>query len=216
MSVALNLIASLLQLIVPSYALRLVRRFGSQRVGWFIVVTFLSLALLHLMGPMRPPGSASITLNAIYAVGSVLLLIGMGHVETLCTERELTRRKEQKLKEQWELQAREEAAHLVRSNQELLQEIARREQVETQLHESVAQYRLLFTENPQQIELSSGGIDFGGDLGVGEAVRDLVGLAELAFDLDEKGGHLAASGWWQSSKISGLRQGALALQGDAD
>src|SRR4029078_9790874 len=41
----------------------------------------------------------------------------------------------------------------------------------------------------QQIELACGRIDFGGDLGVGEAVGHLVGLAELAFDLDEKGNH---------------------------
>src|SRR5882757_5839516 len=39
----------------------------------------------------------------------------------------------------------------------------------------------------QQIEFTRGRIDFGGDLGVGEAVGHLIGLAELAFDLDEKG-----------------------------
>ena len=41
----------------------------------------------------------------------------------------------------------------------------------------------------QQIEFARGRIDFGGDLGVGEAVGHLVGLAELAFDLDEERDH---------------------------
>src|SRR5215212_4634688 len=41
----------------------------------------------------------------------------------------------------------------------------------------------------QQIEFARGRIDFGGDLGVGEAVGHLVGLAELAFDLDEERNH---------------------------
>ena len=41
----------------------------------------------------------------------------------------------------------------------------------------------------QQIEIAGGRIDFRGDLGVGELVGDLVGLAELAFDLHEKGDH---------------------------
>src|SRR3954466_9876343 len=41
----------------------------------------------------------------------------------------------------------------------------------------------------QQIEFARGRIDFGGDLGVGEAVGHLVRLAELAFDLDEKRDH---------------------------
>ena len=44
-------IAGALQLSVPSYALRLIRRFGSARVGWFVVAAFLSLAMLHLLSP---------------------------------------------------------------------------------------------------------------------------------------------------------------------
>src|SRR3972149_10770997 len=68
----------------------------------------------------------------------------------------------------------------------------------------------------QQVELSGGRIDFGGDLGVGEPVGDIVGFAELAFDLDKKRNHrslpAAASARPQSSKIAPLWQAALAAR----
>src|SRR5262249_36969636 len=48
---------------------------------------------------------------------------------------------------------------------------------------------VLDVELNQQIIVAGGGVDFGGDLGVGEAVGDLIGLAEMAFDLDEEGNH---------------------------
>jgi hypothetical protein len=41
----------------------------------------------------------------------------------------------------------------------------------------------------QQVVIARGRIDLGGDLCFGERVGDLIGLAELAFDLDEEGGH---------------------------
>jgi two-component system, cell cycle sensor histidine kinase and response regulator CckA len=148
----LGWIAGALQLIVPSYAFRLVRRFGTQRVGWFVAIAFLSLALLHLLGPQRFIGArpaAGITLDFMYVVGSVLLLIGMGHIETLFSEREQARWGEESLRQQWKSRANEETAHLVRTNQELVQEISRRDLIEKALEESAAQYSFLFTENPQ-------------------------------------------------------------------
>src|SRR5712672_3278859 len=41
----------------------------------------------------------------------------------------------------------------------------------------------------QQIVVACGGIDLGGDLGLGERVGDGIGLAELAFELDKEGNH---------------------------
>src|SRR5215216_5897600 len=91
----LTLIAGLLQLCVPSYGLRLVRRFGAQQVGWFMVVAFSSLAVVHLLGF----GSASaFSLEVIYAGASVLLLIGMGHIETLVVERQAAAHIERKVR----------------------------------------------------------------------------------------------------------------------
>src|SRR5271166_6194324 len=48
---------------------------------------------------------------------------------------------------------------------------------------------VLDIELHQQVEISGCGIDFGRDLGICELVRHIVGLAELALDLDEKGYH---------------------------
>ena len=48
-----SLVAGALQLSIPPYALRLIRRFGVQRVGWFLVTAFACLGLLHLLEPFR-------------------------------------------------------------------------------------------------------------------------------------------------------------------
>src|SRR4051812_40391527 len=83
-------LAVALQLCIPSYAFRMIRRFGSQQVGWFLVLTFVSLASLHLLEPLRPNifgNRSGAGLEIIYVIGSVLLLIGMAHVETLISER---------------------------------------------------------------------------------------------------------------------------------
>ena len=48
---------------------------------------------------------------------------------------------------------------------------------------------LVDIEFHQQVEVAGGGIDFRGDLGVGEAVGHLVRFAHLALDLNEKRDH---------------------------
>ena len=100
-----TVVTGLLQLSVPSYAFRLVRRFGTQQVGWFIVTAFASLAVIHCVGPLRAsgrgPGSILLT-DLAYAVGSVLLLIGMCHVETMFKEREKARSHEDSLRGAWD------------------------------------------------------------------------------------------------------------------
>jgi len=79
----LNLIAGLLQLSVPSYGFRLLRRFGPQRVGWFIAISFAALGLAHLLEPIKPVNlgpHSGLMLDGMYAVASILLLVGMGHL----------------------------------------------------------------------------------------------------------------------------------------
>lgn len=152
MTGTLALIGGVLQLTVPSYALRLVRRYGAERVGWFVVIAFSSLALLHLMSPFSPPRDGK-TWDAmpqlLYVVGSVLLLIGMGHIETMVSERERVRGYEQALLRRPATEAEEANLDLTKANEELTAEIARRDQLERALRESEARYRLAFTENPQ-------------------------------------------------------------------
>jgi hypothetical protein len=149
---AFDATAGALQLFVPSYGLKLVRRFGTNRVGWFMVVAFASLASLHLLEPISPVGPGfgpDLALNIVYAVGSVLLLIGMGHMHTFFSQNEQSRSTEETLNSHWQEQVDKKTAHLSRANEALLEEISRREQAEIALRESEAQYRFLFTDNPQ-------------------------------------------------------------------
>jgi two-component system cell cycle sensor histidine kinase/response regulator CckA len=152
MSGEIALIGGALELTVPSYALRLVRRFGAHRVGWFVVIAFASLAMLHLVGPWKSVGSSAISRampDAIYGFASVLLLIGMGHLDTLFTERERARGNENSLLSRWQSLLKEKNAELVRANEQLVAQIARLEENEKALKASEAQYHSLFTDNPQ-------------------------------------------------------------------
>lgn len=144
-------IACVFQLIVPSYALRLVRRFGAQRVGWFVVVAFACLALMHLVLSPKLPGAqstSSLATNGIVAVACLLLLVGMGHLETLFAERQRTFESKEAERSEWQSRIQQETAALARTQEQLLHELNRREYVEKALRESEARYRFLFTENP--------------------------------------------------------------------
>ncbi len=148
----LSVLAGAVQLTVPAYALRLVRRFGTQRIGWFLVTTFVCLALLHLLSPLGPIGAgpfSGVMPEAIYALGSLFLLVGLAHAQTLVVERDHARGKAETLSTRSELRVKKETADLAKANEELRAEIARREQTEKSIRESEAQYRFLFTENPQ-------------------------------------------------------------------
>ena len=177
-----SLFAGALQLTIPSYAFRLVRRFGAHRVGWFLVSAFSLLGLLHLLEPMKVGGSFGVstrTLDMIYAVGSMLLLIGMAHVETLISERSVASRKEEELHRQFERQAQERLEGLMEANHQLSQELARREQNQEALADAEAQYRFLFAENPQAmwiVDLRSSRF-----LAVNKAALDQQGLTSEEF-----------------------------------
>src|SRR4051812_3222055 len=140
-----------LQLIVPSYAFRLVRRFGAQRVGWFLVTAFSFLAVLHVLNSWSPGGSvvvSGMTLDFIFAASSVLLLIGMGHMESLCAEREQSLREQEEFRAAWEAEIQDGMCQLTEMNQELLRKIDFHEQREKVLSESEAKFRQLFVEHP--------------------------------------------------------------------
>lgn len=144
--------AGALQLFVPSYGLRLVRRFGVSRVGWFVVTSFVALAALHCLEPMGPAHSGfgpELMLNCVYAIGSVLLLIGMGHIETLFSQYDRSHSKEKSLSNDWEARVKKETAGMARANDSLKYEVGRLKQAEAVLRESEAQYRFVFTENPE-------------------------------------------------------------------
>jgi PAS domain S-box-containing protein len=147
-----GVLSGALQLVVPSYALRLVRRFGTHRVGWFVVAAFASMGLVHLIAPMRPTGATpapGLTVDLLYALASTLLIIGMGHLDSLFSERLHAGQEEHRLRVEYETEFHEKTAALTRANEDLVQEIVRRQQREKALEESVTHYRFLFAENPQ-------------------------------------------------------------------
>lgn len=137
-----SLVAAALQLVVPTYGLRLLRLFGAQRVGWFLVMAFSSLALAHLLNV--GPASAS-TLDFVCAGASVILVIGMAHLETLFAERVQSEKKEATINSKWETTLLEKN----RAVESLVLDNALRDQRENALAESEAHYRFLFSENPQ-------------------------------------------------------------------
>ncbi|HLP76236.1 MAG TPA: hypothetical protein VK327_04895, partial [Candidatus Paceibacterota bacterium] len=147
-----TLLTGFLQLVVPSYAFRLVRRFGAQRVGWFVVTAFACLAMLHLLAPLqtfRIGNIPDLSTNIFCGIGSVLLLIGMGHMETVCSEREQALRAEKELRDKAEVRWKQETEDLQTTNLRLLDEVTRLQLREKALGESAAQYGFLFEENPQ-------------------------------------------------------------------
>ena len=147
-----SLLAGALQLSIPPYALRLIRRFGVQQVGWFLVSAFACLGLLHLLEPLRilrPTFGSIITLDAIYAIGSVLLLIGMAHVETMVSARLQAAKDEKALHRKLDVRIEQSKVALLEANDALTKEVARCAEKEKALAESEARYRFLFIQNPQ-------------------------------------------------------------------
>src|SRR5258706_1992287 len=143
-----SLLAGGLQLTIPSYGLRLIRRFGTARVGWFLVIAFFSLAIMHIV---RPAGVEvdSFPTQAFYAMASVLLLVGLGHLETLWSRDKETRTHQNQLQRRWIKQSEERSTELARTNQELADELSRLKQETQALVDSEAQFKSLFAEHPQ-------------------------------------------------------------------
>jgi signal transduction histidine kinase len=93
-------VASLFQLAVACYAMRLNRHFGTARVGWSLFSAFALLALLHLIQASETlalRNEIGIKIEAGYALISLLLLIGLAHIETMFKERQQAERQAQKM-----------------------------------------------------------------------------------------------------------------------
>jgi len=145
-------VVGLLPCLIPPYAFRLSRVFGTQRVGWVLFAVFSLLAVLQLVRAWHPMGlglDPGLTLDLLNFLIPVLLLTGMVHIETLFKERLRLEKEEERLRAGLELQVKERTADLDRANEELRHEIALRKQGEAELRTSKEQYRFLFDENPQ-------------------------------------------------------------------
>jgi len=120
----------LLHVAVPSYGLRLTRRFGSQQVGWVLVFAFLGLALLNLFCGTNSsnvlPESATARI-LVYMVIPILLLVGLAHVETLFRERARWEREGKVFYDQLEQIAERRTEELVEFKSEFDRERIRRD-----------------------------------------------------------------------------------------
>ena len=144
-------VLGLVPCLIPPYALRLNRVFGTQRVGWMLFGVFSLLAALELVRYWRPLGigiDQTLALDLLYLVIPVLLLIGMRHIEMLFKERLRLEQEEKRLRAGLEVQVQERTADLAKANEELQQEIALRKQGEEALRKSKEEYRFLFDQNP--------------------------------------------------------------------
>ena len=130
---AMGFVAGLLQFVVAGYALRLNRLFGIKRVGWSLFWAFLLLALLHLMQSIMQGGFGSelgIKVDVMNALISMLLLIGMVHLEALLKERIRVEREEQRMRLELESEVRKKTAYLMRAIEELQAEMEERKRME--------------------------------------------------------------------------------------
>ena len=146
-----NVVIGLLPCLIPPYALRLNRVFGTKRVGWLIFTVFSLLAVLQLVRYLHPMGlglDPGLTLDLFYLLIPFLLLLGMVHIETLFKERLRVEVEEKRMRGELEAQVQARTAELDHTNEELHREISLRKQGEAELKKSKEQYRFLFDENP--------------------------------------------------------------------
>lgn len=146
------LLLGLLPCIIPPYAFRLSRVFGTKKVGWLLFAAFSLLAALQLVRASVVMGwmaNSSVTFDILYFLIPILLLIGMVHIETLFKERLRLDEQEKRLRARLETEVQTRTAELNQANEDLQREISLRKQGEEELRKSKEQYRFLFDENPQ-------------------------------------------------------------------
>jgi len=147
-----NILLNFLPCLIPPYALRLTRVFGTRRIGWVLFTVFSLLALVQLFRVWQPyviGADPELTMDLVDFLIPVLLLISMVHIEMVFKERLRLEEQEKELRAGLEVQVKERTMELDKANEELQQEISLRKQGEEELRKSKEQYRFLFEENPQ-------------------------------------------------------------------
>ncbi|HEY1789896.1 MAG TPA: hypothetical protein VGJ73_17250 [Verrucomicrobiae bacterium] len=131
----MGFVAGALQFIVAGYALRLNRLFGTKRVGWSLFWAFLLLALLHLMQSIMKGGFGAeigVKVDVMNALISMLLLIGMVHLEALLKERMRVELEEQRMRVELESEVRKKTNYLMRAIEQLQAEMDERKRMESE------------------------------------------------------------------------------------
>lgn len=130
--------ALLFQLVVAAYAMRLTRLFGTAKVGWSLFCAFLFLALLHAFQAVTEFNAAAqfeIKIEVVYALVSLLLLIGLVHMETMLKHRLWAESEERRMMAKLETEVAKKTEHLTRAIEELHNEIEERIRVEERVRE---------------------------------------------------------------------------------
>lgn len=131
----MGFVAGTLQFIVAGYALRLNRLFGTRRVGWSLFWAFLLLAMLHLMQSVMKGGfgaEVGVKVDVMNALISMLLLIGMVHLEALLKERLRVEREEKRMRMELECEVRKKTSYLMRAIEQLQAEMDERKRMESE------------------------------------------------------------------------------------
>lgn len=135
-----SVVAGVLQFAVAVYALRLTRVFGAVKVGWSLFCAFTLLALVHVVQFLVPSFEAGMasapTIEVMYAMVAMLLLMGMVHMETLLKERRRVEEQDKRMQAELEVEVKKKTAYLTRAIEELHEEIDRRTAVEARMEQS--------------------------------------------------------------------------------
>lgn len=138
-----NVVAGGLQFAVAVYALRLTRVYGARKIGWSLFCAFTLLALVHVFQffmPSLEAGAAAVpTIEVMYAMVAMLLLMGMVHMESLLKERRRIEDQEARMRAELEAEVKKKTAYLTRAIEELQTEIDRRTSAEARVEESNTQ-----------------------------------------------------------------------------
>ncbi len=154
----MGFITGTLQFIVAGYALRLNRIYGTARVGWSLFWAFALLAVLHLFQSITSFNSGAPLggeIEVMYSLISLLLLIGMVHLETLLKERLRLEREEKHLRTELGSEVEKETAHLSKVIVELQSEIDGRKRMEAEIEKT---HKELLTASRQagMVEIAAG------------------------------------------------------------
>lgn len=132
---ALGFTAGLLQFGVAGYALLLNRRYGTRRVGWSLFWAFLLLALLHVTQLVMTHTSLDLyflQVDVMNTLVSMLLLIGMIHLEAMLKERRKAELEELRIRGELESEVKKKTSYLLRAVEGLQAEMDQRKKAELQ------------------------------------------------------------------------------------
>jgi two-component system cell cycle sensor histidine kinase/response regulator CckA len=120
----IDLLAGTMQVAVAIYALRLNRLFGARRVGWTLFMAFALVAMTHIVNATQPSAvlvNLDTILTVAYLLISVLLLIGMAHIEAVMLARQRAEEELARARVELQRELKERTDDLVRTHEKLRQ-----------------------------------------------------------------------------------------------